>query len=327
MAKSANQKIKILYIMKALLEETDENHTLSTSDILEMLASYGIKAERKSIYSDIETLQVFGMDIVNQKSQPSGYYLASREFELPELKLLVDVVQSSKFITTKKSTELIKKLEGLASHYQAQQLQRQVVVGNRIKTMNETIYYNVDKIHNAINTNVQIRFQYYNWNLNKEMELRKEGELYHVSPWALAWDDENYYMIGYDSGAEDIRHYRVDKMLKIEITKNRRDGEKFFKTFDSAAFAKKTFGMFHGNEEVVTLRCENSMAGIMIDRFGKEVTLRKDGEDHFTIRVKVAVSHQFYGWVVSLGTGIQIVSPEQVVHDYKSYLEEIMKEL
>lgn len=324
MAKSANQKIKILYIMKALLEETDEDHVLSTNDLLEMLASYGIKAERKAIYSDIETLQVFGMDIVSQKARPSGYYLASRDFELPELKLLVDVVQSSKFITTRKSMELIKKLEGLASRHQAHQLQRQVVVGNRIKTMNETIYYNVDKIHTAINGSVQIRFQYFNWNLDREMELRKGGQQYQISPWALAWDDENYYMIGYDSNAEDIRHYRVDKMLRIELTKTPRDGAKEFKSFDSAMYASKTFGMFHGEEESVSLRCKNEMVGIIIDRFGKDVSLRKDGEEYFVARVKVAVSHQFFGWLAGLGRDIKIAAPETVAADYKSYLQEIL---
>lgn len=187
MAKSYNQKMKILYLMQAFLESTDEMHSLTMQEILEMLTRNGIRAERKSVYDDMETLRNYGLDIVYRKEQPSGYYLASRDFELPELKLLVDAVQSSKFITERKSAELIRKIEGLTSRYEAQQLQRQVFVANRIKTMNESIYYNVDKIHGAISSNVKIRFRYFEWTVEKQMHLKKSGKEYCISPWALTW--------------------------------------------------------------------------------------------------------------------------------------------
>ena len=206
----------------------------------------GIRSERKTVYTDMEELEDFGLDIIRVKERPGGYYLASRKFELAELKLLVDAVQASKFITTKKSRELIAKLETLCGREQAKQLHRQVVVTNRSKAVNENIYYNVDMIYNAIAENVKIRFQYFEWTVNKEMKLRRDGSYYEVSPWLLSWDDENYYLIAYDDRSRDIRHYRVDKMLKIELTAESREGKEQFRNFDVAAYSRKTFGMFAG---------------------------------------------------------------------------------
>lgn len=325
MAKSANQKMKVLYIMKMLLEESDERHPLTMMDIIQELDSYGISAERKSIYSDLEALQVFGMDIVFSKSEPSGYYLASHTFELPELKLLVDVVQSSKFITYKKSEELIKKLEGLASRYEASQLQRQVYVKNRIKTMNETIYYNVDEIHDAISNNVKISFQYFEWTVEKKTRLKRDGCKYVISPWALTWDDENYYMIGFDSEADMIKHYRVDKMLSIQLTTQMREGRSVFDRFDIGSYANKTFGMFGGRERDVELVCDNRLVGVMIDRFGKGVFMRKKDDHTFSVRIKAVVSGQFYGWLAGLGADVYISKPEAVAEDYKQYLQTILQ--
>ena len=202
MAKSCNQKAKILYLMKIFLEETDEEHPLSRKELEERLAKYGIHAERKSLYNDMETLKTFGLDILYKKERPEGYYLGEHEFELAELKLLVDAVQSSRFITEKKSSALIRKIEGLTSRHEAKQLQRQVVVADRIKSMNESIFYNVDKLHMAIASNQQILFRYFEWTVKKEIRLKKDGRPYQVSPWALTWDDENYYLIGYDMEAE-----------------------------------------------------------------------------------------------------------------------------
>lgn len=324
MAKSHNQKMKILYLMQAFLERTDEAHVLSMQEILRMLEGQGIQAERKSIYDDIEVLRVYGMDIVFQKETPSGYYLASRDFELPELKLLVDAVQSSKFITERKSAELIKKLEGLASRYEAQQLQRQVFVANRIKTMNESIYYNVDKIHGAILNNVKITFQYFEWNVEKEMQLKKNGEQYCISPWTLTWAEENYYLLGYDEEADMVKHYRVDKMLSIELTEEKRVGQEHFAHFDTANFAKKTFGMFGGEEQELRLEFENRFIGVVIDRFGKDATIRKTDETHFTLRAKVVVSPQFFGWLSGLGAGVKILFPQEVQQEYIQFLQELL---
>lgn len=196
MAKLPNQKLKILYLMKVLLEKTDESHSITMPEIIAELEAYGITAERKSIYNDMECLRQYGLDIIGEQYDRTYYYrIGNRQFELAELKLLVDSVQSAKFLTAKKSNRLIKKIEGLASKYEASQLHRQVYVAERIKTMNESIYYNVDNIHNAIAKNSKITFQYFQWNVKKEMELRKNGALYEVSPWALSWNDENYYLV------------------------------------------------------------------------------------------------------------------------------------
>lgn len=316
MPKSANQKIKILYLMKILLDRTDEEHGLTLEEISGALSEYGVDAERKTLYDDLEVLRVFGLDIEKRKAKTVRYHVVSREFEMPELKLLVDAVQSSKFITRKKSNDLIKKIESFASRYEAQQLQRQVYVANRIKTMNESIYYTVDYIHEAINTDVKVTFQYFEWDQNKEKQLRHNGQEYCISPWALTWDDENYYMIGYDSDDGIIKHYRVDKMLGIQPTDEKRDGAKLFENFDMALYSKKTFGMFGGKEEIVALRCKNSLAGVIIDRFGNDIPFTNVTDTHFEIRVKVHVSPLFLSWLMNFGDGITVLSPERVIEDY-----------
>ena len=312
--KGDNQKLKMLYLAKIFHEETDESHGLTMPQIIEKLAGYQVNADRKTLYLDFEELQHFGLDIIVDKVGRSYYYsLASRDFELPELKLLVDSVQSAKFITNRKSNELIKKIESLASRYEGKQLQRQVVISGRTKTMNESIYYNVDKLHAAIGSGCQIRFKYYKWNVKKEMELRKDGAWYQVSPWALMWDDENYYLVAYDAEDNRIKHYRVDKMLKIAETKEKRLGQAQFKKFNMPSYTKSLFGMFGGEETRVTLEARNDMVGILIDRFGKDILIVPKGDDHFRTVVTVAVSKQFLGWVMALGDGIRIVSPEHVV--------------
>lgn len=327
MAKSENQKLKLMYLMKILLEKTDEDHALTMPDILRELEAYGISAERKSIYNDMECLRTYGMDIIGEKrDQKFSYYVASRQFELAELKLLVDAIQSAKFITAKKSKELIKKIESFASKYEAGQLQRQVFVSGRIKTMNESIYYNVDAIHSAIAANRQIRFQYFQWNVKKEMELRKNGAYYQVSPWALSWDDENYYLVAYDDEEEKLKHYRVDKMLHIGQTDEPRKGKKLFEGFDTALYAKKMFSMYAGEEEMVKIECENRLAGAIIDRFGKDIPMRKIDEEHFSVNVRVSLSCQFIHWIMALGSGAKIVGPEHVVDMVKEEVRRLAKQ-
>ena len=319
-----SNKMKTLYLMQILLQRTDEKHMMSANELATALQEYGLKAERKSIYADIEALQLYGLDIVQQKGSNPGYYVASRNFELPELKLLVDAVQSSKFITTRKSAELIKKLEGMASKYDAQQLQRDVFIYNRPKTDNETIYYNVDQIHNALHSNAKISYQYAEWTTQKELQLKKNGALYLVSPWALTWDDENYYLIAYDEAADCIKHYRVDKMQNITVLEETRVGKEKFLDFDLAAFAKKTFGMYGGYDETVTLLCHNSLVGVMLDRFGQDVPIVPVDEEHFYAKPLVAVSQQFFGWLTGLGNMVQITGPENVKEEYKTYLSKII---
>lgn len=323
MAKSYNQKLKILYLLKFLTEQTDDQHVLTMQEILDQLAEQGIRAERKSIYDDMEALRLFGVDIENRKEQPRGYYLASREFELPELKLLVDAVQSSKFLSARKSRELIRKLEGLSSRHEARQLQRQVVVANRIKTMNESIYYNVDKIHSAISENRKISFHYFEWTVSKETRLRKDGARYQISPWALCWVDENYYLIGYDESPGIIKHFRVDKMLDINALPEERQGKNVFADFDLGNYIKMTFGMFGGTRTNLKLLMENRLIGVVMDRFGKDVTVRKEDEDHFSVRLEIIPSRPFYGWLAGLGVGARIVSPESEAKAYRDYLRDL----
>ncbi len=327
MPKSSNQKLKLIYLMKILLEKTDEEHGMTTADIIAALAAQGISAERKSIYDDIEALRLFGIDIVkNQNGRGTDYRVVSRDFEMPELKLLVDAVQSSKFITRKKSDELIKKIEGFASIHEARQLHRQVYVANRIKTMNESIYLTVDKIHSAITLNKKITFQYFEWSPKKEKILRHDGALYSVSPWALTWDDENYYLIAYESSSNLIKHYRVDKMLKISVTDDEREGKELFDGFDMALYSKKTFGMFGGKEETVRLRCKNKMANIIIDRFGTESIISCVDSEHFEITIKVAVSPVFLSWLMNFGSDIKIISPQSVIEKFKNLAKESLEQ-
>ena len=309
-----NQKLKLLYLIKIFTEDTDDQHALTLPQIVEKLDAYGVSAERKTLYQDFELLRDFGFDIIGQQARRNFYYhMGNRRFELPELKLLVDSVQSAKFITDKKSNALIKKLEGMVSKYEARKLQRQVIISGRIKAMNESIYYNVDKLHEAIGTDRQIRFKYFRWNIKKEMELRKDGAWYQVSPWALMWDDENYYLVGYDAEDGKIKHYRVDKMWRISVADRKREGKEQFKAFNMPRYTKSLFGMFGGEEVKVTLEAENGMVGILLDRFGKDIPVKPVDADHFRTSVVVAVSSQFLGWIMALGDGVKIIGPDKVV--------------
>lgn len=324
MPRSFNQKLKPFYVMNYLLENTDEEHTVTVNQIIAHLEAQGISAERKSIYSDIEALQVLGVDIERVDSgNYVGYYVASRTFELPELKLLVDSVQSSKFITHKKTASLIKKIEKLASIHEAQLLNRQVFVKNRIKTMNESIYYNVDEIHNGISKNKRIKFLYFEETVSGERNYRHGGAYYVVSPFALTWDDENYYMVAYDSDARMIKHYRVDKMEKISVTDETRDGLEAYNALDMAVYAKKTFGMFTGHEVNVAMRFDNHLVGAVRDRLGRDVFIVADGPDHFTVRADVVVSPQFFAWVCGFGAQAVITGPNEVVEQMKKHVDAI----
>ena len=323
MPKGSHQKLKLYHLSRIMLEKTDEDHFLSISQIKEELLKYDVTADRKSLYDDLEQLSVLGIEVSGEsKGRNYHYHVTNKQFEIAELKLLVDAIQSSKFITEQKSIELIHKLEKFVSHYEAQQLNRQVMVSGRVKTMNESIYYNVDAIHSAISMNKKIRFEYMNWTLKKTLEPRFNGYI-ETSPWALAWDDENYYLVGYSTNSRIIKHYRVDKMRDIQMTDVTRDGRDTFKKFNPAAYAKSSFGMFGGEPVSVTLRCHNDMVGVIIDRFGKEIMIRPDGDDHFVTHVDVAVSEQFLGWVFALGTKVKITAPDDVIEKMKNGIESI----
>ena len=313
--------------MKIFLEQSDENHGLTIPQLIALLKEYGIKAERKSLYDDMEALRVFGIDIACRREKTFQYFVANRTFQLPELKLLVDAVQSSRFITHKKSNELIKKVESLASVYEGQQLQRQVYVSNRNKAMNESIYYNVDTLHTAILGEKKIRFQYFEWVLDWNIEekvkrrFRREGAFYEISPWALTWDDENYYLVGFDTAAKSQKHFRIDKMANIQILEEVREGQEQFSHFDTAVYAKRVFGMFGGEEEMVQLCFANRLIGVVMDRFGREAFLTRADDTHFYVHTKVVVSPQFLSWVFGFGQEVKIVGPKEIAQLFVKHLE------
>jgi len=312
MAKSPNQKLKLLYLLQYLSRQSDEQHPVTVAQMIEELDRHGITAERKSIYDDLEALRLFGVDVVQKRDKSVSYYIGQRDFELPELKLLVDSIQSSKFVTQRKTLSLIRKLEALTSVHEGQLLERQVFVRNRVKSMNESVYYNVDEISDAINRERSIRFRYFEFTLGKERQYRREGAFYRVSPFALLWDDENYYMLAWDNDEGLLKHFRVDKMTQIAPLEEPRQGREAFRAVDMSAYSQKVFGMFTGEEHRVRLRFARHLVGAVIDRFGKDVMIVPDGEEHFTVTVEVAVSPQFFAWVFGFGAEAEILAPESV---------------
>jgi predicted DNA-binding transcriptional regulator YafY len=285
--------------------------------MIDELARWDISAERKSIYADMEELRELGLDVQSRKGKQAGWYIGQRDFELAELKLLVDAVQSSRFLTAKKSDGLIAKLERLTSVYEARQLQRQVYVDRRVKTMNESIFYNVDKLHTAIGADRDITFCYFEYNVKKEKVFRRGGGRYQVSPCGLIWDSENYYLAGWDGGNGEVRHYRVDKMSDITITEQPRHvpGD-----WDPEGYARRHFGMFSGRQGVVRLRCAAHLAGVVLDRFGQDAMLVPDGPDRFTVSLDVVVSPPFWGWVFGLGDEVEVLSPDWAVEEFRQRL-------
>ena len=290
-----NQKIKILYLMRIFLEQTDEEHPMSVKELIAYLNSLGISAERKTVYDDIETLRNFGMDILNRREHPAGFYLASREFELPELRLLVDAVQSSRCITNGKSRQLIRKLESLASVYESRQLRRQGFAENRIRTINENVYYSIDMIQRALTEDRQISFQYCEWTVEKKLRPENEGERYSVSPWGLVWQNEEYYLITYDEKCGRVKQYQVDKLQQIRIEKEVRRGREFFENYDIGELTSRTFGMFGGREVTICLEAHNRLIGVVLDRFGRDIMIHRKDPEHFKTLVRVNISDQFFG--------------------------------
>ena len=292
MAKSANQKRKLLVLYRLLLARTDEDHPVTVREMQDELARWDIAAERKSIYDDMEELRQLGVDVQCRKGRASGWFIGQRDF----------------------------KLESLASVHQARKLQRQVYVDRRIKTMNESIFYNVDKLHTAIAADRAVAFRYFEYNMKKEKVYRREGKRYCVSPCGLIWDNENYYLAAWDEGNQEVRHYRVDKMSDITITGMARHVPQ---DWDPEGYARRHFGMFSGRQGRVRLRCAAALAGVVLDRFGQDVMLVPDGADHFTVTLDVVVSPPFWGWLFGLGDGVQVLSPDWAVEQFRQRLEQV----
>ena len=316
MARQEKQKLKLLYLRDLFYERSDENAPLTAQDIIDLLKELGVTCERKSIYNDIACLQDYGMPIEIQRGRGGGYYLAARDFELPELKLLVDAVQSSRFLTQKKSLELIKKLEKLAGRSAGGSLQRNVVVSGRVKNMDESIYYAVDAIHEAISKNSQIRFRYFEWGVDRT-RIYREGE-YTASPYALVWDNEFYYLVAH-SARHGLTHYRVDHMSDIRQTGEPRWLEKE-KMPDLSIYGKNVFSMYSGEAVQVKMQFANSLAGVVLDRFGRDAILVPEDENTFTYTATIAVSPTFLGWLTQFGAKAKVIFPENVVEAHRKLL-------
>lgn len=323
MSGNSKNKLKLLYLMKIFLEETDEEHPLAMSQLQEKLRAQDILSERRSVYCDIRLLRDFGLDIVGEKRKQYVYYLAGRDFELAELKLLADTVSSARFITQKKSQQLIRKIENLTSRHYAGELRRQVFVSGRVKTFNESIYYNVDAIHRAIARNSQVSFKYYDYDLDKNQVFRRQGTRYQVSPYILCWENENYYLVAWHSRYGKLAHFRVDKMTDIRVEEESR--QLLDKRIDPVEYCQKTFGMFAGPDSWVKVRFARELMGVVVDRFGKDVSVTRDGEDRFIANIKVAVSPVFYSWLWQFGRRAEILGPAEVRQDLARQLRAILE--
>ena len=322
MPKSDNQKLKILYIWDYLQKNSHEGKPVRATELIEMLQNrHNIAAERKSIYSDIAALQEYGVDIISLPGKNGGYYIASGHFELPELKLLIDAVQSSRYLTAKKSRQLIEKLCKLCNEHDAKLMRRDVLVSGRVKSMNESIYYNVDTVQEAIAENCRIRFRYFDWGIDGQRRYREKD--YEASPYGLCQDNENCYLLAL-SPRHGITSYRVDRMSDITILTEKRDPCPELTGAALTEHANRLFQMYSGDAVTVKLRFHRDLCNVVMDRFGRDTMLIPDGEDHFTFTVSVAVSPMFLSWVIGFGTKAQILYPQAVADQCRQLCLEAM---
>lgn len=323
MPKAPFQKLKLFYIRDYLYKYSDENHFVTVKMIIDMLKKSGIAAERKSVYSDLETLRdLYGLDVISPKR---GYfYLGEREFELAETKMLVDMVSSSRFLTEKKSAKLISKLEQFTSVYNAQSFSSQTFLRTRVKNENEAIYCTVDEIFTAIYLDKQISFKYFRYNAQKRKIYSKNGSEYTVSPFAMLTDEDNYYLAAYDEKTDIIRHFRTDRMENTHIAKSSRQGKEKFNAQNYLGDGVMMFSMYSGSIEPVTLRFNNELSHVVIDRFGKNAVLLPFDSEHFDVKSNIMISPQFFGWLCGLSDGVKIVSPEKVAIEYADYLKKVL---
>ncbi len=327
--KTSGGKLRILHIYDILRTKSSDEHPLTTPEILDELERRGVSAERKAVYGDIEALREFGYPIEQLRGRDAGYYLRSQGFELSELKLLVDAVQSSKFITAKRSRELISKLTDLADATDSGALRRQVYVASRVKSESEAALAAVDTIHAAIAGGRKIAFDYTRWAVDfggaEPFVKEQRGERRTASPVALAWDDENYYLVAYFGEGCERRNFRVDKMERVEILGEKRDERGEYLGFDGGDYSKKMFGMFHGERRQVKLRFRRDFANAAVDRLGREVHISPDGDEHFLLSCEVVVSPQFFSWLIGLEGGAELVEPADARAQMRKLLADALK--
>ncbi len=316
----ANKKLKLLYLARYLQEETDERHPRTVQDMIAYLERCGISAERKSIYDDLELLTLYGMDVQSIRGKTYGYFLGDRDFQLPELKLLIDVVQASPFLTQGKSMELIAKLEKLTSRPNARQLRRQVYVMDRVRTHNEKLYYAIDGLHTAINDDRKVTFRYFDWTPEGGKAYRRGGTLYEADPVALCVD-RHYYMVAYDPAISDYRHYRVDRMESLTVTDTPRDP--LPENFDLGKYVRTIFDMYSGRTETVQLCFDRQLINVVMDRFGADAHIHADG-DRIAVTAPVEVGPTFYGWLAQFDTQAELVSPAPIRQAFADHCRRIM---
>ena len=324
MPKSDNQKLKILYILESLQKNSHENHPVRASELITMLdRQHNISCDRKTVYSDVAALQDYGVDIVSLPGKNGGYYIASRNFELPELKLLIDAVQSSKYLTERKSRELIEKLLTQCNEQDAKLMKRNVLVSGRVKSMNETIYYSVDTIQEAIAQNRQITFRYFDWDFGSKRKYREKP--YIASPYGLCQDNENCYLLAL-SDRHGITSYRVDRMIDINLLDTPRAPCPELTGKALLDHANKLFQMYSGDATDVKLRFHNSLINVVVDRFGKDTMLIPDGDEYFNFTVRVAVSPMFLSWVIGFGSKAKVLYPQRIADELCRFCQEAMSQ-
>ena len=317
--RSQNQRLKLLYLLDYLLEQTDETHTVKVQEIIDHFDNYHkIPIEQKTVCSDLHLLDEYGYE-TQYDGRTRGWRIIGREFETQELQLLIDSVQASRFITQKKAKELTDKLKAKASRFDRVLLERRCYVPNRVRSMNDKIFYSLDDLHIAIANDWQITFRYFYFTPKKERAYYKKT--YSASPYALLWSDNNYYLLAYESGK--MKHFRVDKMDDIDIVRTKREGKEVFKDMKLNERSLRVFSMFSGKVQKVKIRFSNHSANVVIDRFGRDIVMVPDDEKHFTIHTDIEVSPQFFGWLCGLGRGVRILAPTEVVEEMGNYVKGI----
>lgn len=319
------EKNRPLYILKYLLDNTDEDHPAIINDILSHLEEKGIHATRKTVATDLAELQDSGFDVICNKSRQNKYFIGSRSLELAELKMIVDAVQAAKFISPTKSLSLIEKLSSLASPYQAEELKRKLYVEGKAKTTNESVYYTVDLLHHAINHEKTVEFQYIRYTADKEKKLKHDGAVYCLSPYDLVWNNDRYYVFGWSDRHSKIVKFRVDRMLHTKEALM--DYYKRPADYDIEAFCNQVFLMYDGEKRTIQLLCDNDMMNTIVDRFGDDVVTRKTDDQHFIADVEVFVSPTFFSWIFAYGGAITISSPQDVINEYKKRVSETLKRI
>lgn len=328
MADKGYTKLKLLYIKDYLEKYSDEENPIGADELIDMLEKKGIECERKSIYSDIKALKQYGVDVFLVRQPKTGYCIYNREFELPEIRLLIDAVQSANFITAKKTKELIKKIGTLCSENQGENLKKQVYIEKRMKCTNEEIYYNIDKIGQAIQQNRQISFIYRKRKLDEtgaEIETTEKELL--VSPYAMIWSNDHYYLVGNNAKYDNLMHTRIDRMKKVEISEDRArsfsEVSPYKNFFDSADYSGKIFNMFSGDTQRLEIRCDNSILEEILDRFPIESVRSEDGK--FVLTSSCVISEGLVSWIMQFGSKAEVIRPESLREDVAKRAQEIAR--